>query len=169
MASASAPASWPAWVPVLTSFLGDEQQYGSVSQINLFLPNLLLGHDVCAGIETLTKTPSYNGGQPRAMAVALLAWGAFWCLWPVTNKGISCMRYWDSPFRSHVFWENHCPPMQSSCGTIKSFIDLCPPIWGPFPTMLSLCLSFLPCELRHLSTVFLCALRFARFMSYGRA
>jgi hypothetical protein len=37
-------------------FLGDEQQYGSVSPINPFLPNLLLGHDVCAGIETLTKT-----------------------------------------------------------------------------------------------------------------
>jgi hypothetical protein len=37
-------------------FLGDEEQYGSVSQINPFLPNLLLGHDVCAGIETLTKT-----------------------------------------------------------------------------------------------------------------
>jgi hypothetical protein len=36
-------------------FLGDEQQYGSVSRINPFLPNLLLGHDVCAGIETLTK------------------------------------------------------------------------------------------------------------------
>ena len=44
MASASAPASWPAWVPVLTSF-GDEQQHGSVSWINPFLPNLLLGHD----------------------------------------------------------------------------------------------------------------------------
>ena len=28
----------------------------SVSWINPFLPNLLLGHDVCAGIETLTKT-----------------------------------------------------------------------------------------------------------------
>jgi hypothetical protein len=25
-------------------FLGDEQQYGSVSRINPFLPNLLLGH-----------------------------------------------------------------------------------------------------------------------------
>jgi hypothetical protein len=37
-------------------FLGDEQQYGSVSRINPFLPNLLFGHDVCAGIETLTKT-----------------------------------------------------------------------------------------------------------------
>jgi hypothetical protein len=37
-------------------FLGDEQQYGSVSRISPFLPNLLLGHDVCAGIETLTKT-----------------------------------------------------------------------------------------------------------------
>jgi hypothetical protein len=41
-------------------FLGDEQQYGSVSQINPFLPNLLLGHDVCAGIETLTKTVSFK-------------------------------------------------------------------------------------------------------------
>ena len=38
-------------------FLGDEQQHGSVSRINPFLPNLLFGHDVCAGIETLTKTP----------------------------------------------------------------------------------------------------------------
>jgi hypothetical protein len=55
MASASAPAFWPAWVLVLTS-LGDEQQYGSVSWINPFLSNLLLGHDVCARIETLTKT-----------------------------------------------------------------------------------------------------------------
>ena len=45
MASASAPASWPAWVPVMTSF-GDEKQCGSVSWINPFLPNLLLGHDV---------------------------------------------------------------------------------------------------------------------------
>jgi hypothetical protein len=57
MASASAPASWPAWVPIPTSF-GDEQQYGSVSQISPFLPNLFLGHDVCAGIETLTETLS---------------------------------------------------------------------------------------------------------------
>jgi hypothetical protein len=57
MASATAPAFWPAWVPVLTSF-GDEQQYGSVSWMNPFLPNLLLGHDVCAGIQTLTKTAS---------------------------------------------------------------------------------------------------------------
>jgi hypothetical protein len=56
MASASAPASLPAWVPVLTSSFGDQQQYGNVSRINPFLPNLLLGHDVCAGIETLTKT-----------------------------------------------------------------------------------------------------------------
>jgi hypothetical protein len=35
---------------------GDQQQYGNVSRINPFLPNLLLVHDVCAGIETLTKT-----------------------------------------------------------------------------------------------------------------
>jgi hypothetical protein len=55
MASASSLASWPAWVPVLTLF-NDEQQCGSVSWINPFLPNLLLGHDVCAGIEALTKT-----------------------------------------------------------------------------------------------------------------
>jgi hypothetical protein len=55
MASVSAPASCPAWDPVLTSF-GDEQQYGSVRRINPFLPNLLLGLDVWAGIETLTKT-----------------------------------------------------------------------------------------------------------------
>jgi hypothetical protein len=62
MASASAPAFWPAWVPVLTSF-SDEQQHGSVSQINPFLPNLLLGHDVCAGIETLTKTGVIEGNN----------------------------------------------------------------------------------------------------------
>jgi hypothetical protein len=37
---------------------GDQQQYGDVSRINPLLPNLLLGHDVCAGIETLTKTNS---------------------------------------------------------------------------------------------------------------
>ena len=46
MASASAPASWPAWVPVLTSLVMNSIQYGSVSRINPFLPNLLLGHDV---------------------------------------------------------------------------------------------------------------------------
>jgi hypothetical protein len=39
------PSCCPVWVPVLTSF-GDEQQCGSVSWINPFLPNLLLGHDV---------------------------------------------------------------------------------------------------------------------------
>ena len=49
------PSSCPVWVPVLTSF-GDEQQCGSVSWINLLFPNLLLGHDVCAGAESLTKT-----------------------------------------------------------------------------------------------------------------
>jgi hypothetical protein len=54
MASASAPAFWPVWVPVLTSF-GDEQQHESVSWINPFLPDLFLGHDVFVGIEILTK------------------------------------------------------------------------------------------------------------------
>ena len=38
-------SSCPVWVPALTSF-GDEQQCGSVSWINPFLLNLLLGHDV---------------------------------------------------------------------------------------------------------------------------
>ena len=46
MASASAPVSWPAWVPVLTSLVMNSIQYGSVSWINPFLPNLLLDHDV---------------------------------------------------------------------------------------------------------------------------
>ena len=46
MASASAPAFWPAWIPVLTSF-GDEQQYGSISWIKPFLRNLLSGHSIC--------------------------------------------------------------------------------------------------------------------------
>jgi hypothetical protein len=59
MASASAPASWPSWVQVLTSF-SDKQQCGNISWINPFLPNLLLGHDVCAGIETLTKTSIFK-------------------------------------------------------------------------------------------------------------
>jgi hypothetical protein len=54
MASASAPAFWLAWAPILISF-NVEQQCGNVSWRNPFLPNLLLGHDVCAGIETLTK------------------------------------------------------------------------------------------------------------------
>ena len=47
MASASAPASrfLPCEVLVLTSF-DDEHSYGSISQINPFLPNLLLGHGV---------------------------------------------------------------------------------------------------------------------------
>ena len=38
----------------------DGLQCGSVSGINHFPPNLLLGHDVCAGIETLTKTMPYD-------------------------------------------------------------------------------------------------------------
>ena len=45
MASASAPVSWPAWVPVLTSF-GDKQLCKTISLINPFLPNWLLGRDV---------------------------------------------------------------------------------------------------------------------------
>jgi hypothetical protein len=47
------------WVSVLNSF-NDEQWYGSVSQINPFLPSSLLGHGVSflTAIETLTKTLS---------------------------------------------------------------------------------------------------------------
>jgi hypothetical protein len=55
MASASAPCFLTCSSSSL-DFLDDEQQYGCVSQINPFLPNLLLSHNVCAGIETLTKT-----------------------------------------------------------------------------------------------------------------
>jgi hypothetical protein len=57
MASASAPVSWPAWVPVLTSF-SDEQQYGNVSWVNPFLPppTCFLVMMFCPGIETLTET-----------------------------------------------------------------------------------------------------------------
>ena len=46
MASALAPAS--KFLPCVSSSpdFGDEQQYGSVSWINPFLPNLLLGHDI---------------------------------------------------------------------------------------------------------------------------
>ena len=39
------------WLPLVMN-----SNVESVSWINPFLPNLLLGHDVCAGIETLTKT-----------------------------------------------------------------------------------------------------------------
>ena len=46
-------------LPDLTSF-GDEEQYGSVSRINPFLPNLLFGHDVCARIETLRQGGSVH-------------------------------------------------------------------------------------------------------------
>jgi hypothetical protein len=35
------------------------QQRESVSFINPFLPNLLLSHDVCAGIESLNRTVSF--------------------------------------------------------------------------------------------------------------
>jgi hypothetical protein len=52
-------------------FLGDEQQYESVSQINPFLPNLLLGHDVCAGIEALTKTHGQDALNPIGITVTI--------------------------------------------------------------------------------------------------
>ena len=62
VASASVPASWPAWDPVPTSLVMNSKQYESVSRINPFLPNLLLGHDVCAGIETMNKTRGIRYG-----------------------------------------------------------------------------------------------------------
>jgi hypothetical protein len=52
----------PALLEFLTSF-GDEQQRENVSRINPFLPNLLFGHDVCEGIETLTKTNWYKHSE----------------------------------------------------------------------------------------------------------
>jgi hypothetical protein len=66
MASASAPAPWPAWVPVLTSF-GNEQQCESISWINPFLSNLLLGYDICAGIGTLTKTRTHPMNKYKSL------------------------------------------------------------------------------------------------------
>ena len=39
------PDCCPVWIPVPIPFK-DEQQYGSVSQINPFLPKLLFGHGV---------------------------------------------------------------------------------------------------------------------------
>jgi hypothetical protein len=96
MASASAPASWPAWVPVLTSF-GDQQQYGSVSWINPFLPNLLLGYDVCAGIDNLTKTVANDDAEPLILLplpseywiyISELSHQFIWC-WNQTTKAPS--------------------------------------------------------------------------------
>jgi hypothetical protein len=56
MASAPAPASWPAWVPLLTSF-GDEQQCGKCKLNKPFPPQLTsFVMMFCAGIDTLTKT-----------------------------------------------------------------------------------------------------------------
>jgi hypothetical protein len=78
MASASAPASWPAWVPVPTSF-GDEKQCGSVSWINPFLPKLLLGHDVCTGIKTLTKTGIISIKRFKKRLIELLIQGYSKC------------------------------------------------------------------------------------------
>jgi hypothetical protein len=71
MASASVPASWPAWVPVLASF-GDQQQCGKCKLNKPFPPSLLLGHDVCAGIETPTKTdPVYFDLKTTALTFLL--------------------------------------------------------------------------------------------------
>ena len=41
------------WLPLVM-----KSNVENVSRINPFLPTLLLGHDVCAGIETLTNTTS---------------------------------------------------------------------------------------------------------------
>jgi hypothetical protein len=55
-------------------FLGDEQQYGSVSRINPFLPNLLLGHDVCAGIKTLRQCTIIKKKKKRKTALSPADW-----------------------------------------------------------------------------------------------
>jgi hypothetical protein len=78
MASASAHAFWPAWVPVLHPLVINSN-VESVSWINPFLPSLLLGHDVCEGIEILTKTPSMN------IIIAML-WSLYYFFLTLTEK-----------------------------------------------------------------------------------
>jgi hypothetical protein len=59
------PSSYPVWDPVLTSF-GDEQQCGSVSWINPFLPILLLGHDVLC-----------RNKNPKMVGICVFCWFSF--------------------------------------------------------------------------------------------
>jgi hypothetical protein len=50
----------------------------NVSQISHFLPNLLLGHDVCAGIEILAKTiPQSLLGPMHKAHISLLFFTVF--------------------------------------------------------------------------------------------
>ena len=49
-------------------FLGDEQQDGSVSRINPFVPNLLLGYDDYAGIDS--KPGVYNSNFMLRLGIA---------------------------------------------------------------------------------------------------
>jgi len=79
MASAIFPSSWFAWLPVLTSF-GNKPQCG-IMWINSFLLNLLLVHDVCAGIETLTMTGSITIPDLKLNCrsiVIKIAWHWYW-------------------------------------------------------------------------------------------
>jgi hypothetical protein len=69
MASASAPISWPTWVPVLTSF-GYEHQFESVRWISTSLPNLLHGHDVLCRNRNL----DWCHGTPVESACQMKVW-----------------------------------------------------------------------------------------------
>jgi hypothetical protein len=104
MTSASAPAFWPAWVPVLTSF-GDEQQYGSVSWINPFLPNLLLSHDVCAEIETLTKTEGKHFSD-QAITLAKQSWSGPSISWETKWLHVIPVRCQGYPHPPQLFYSS---------------------------------------------------------------
>jgi hypothetical protein len=80
-----------------SDFLGDEQQFGSVSQINPFLPNFLLSHDVCAGIETLTKTQHLLHG---------LGWSGIHYVAPVDLELVVIFLPWFLKYQDH----GHVPP-----------------------------------------------------------
>jgi hypothetical protein len=112
MASASALASkfLPCVSPFLTSF-GDQQPCGSVSWINPSLSNLLLGHDVYAGIETLTETV-IQIQISLAVAVFLLtvtlrttvSCSFYCCVFPVSGFLSTKLPQW-----LKCYWSPHTP------------------------------------------------------------
>ena len=73
--------SCPVWVPVQTSSSDDEQQCGSVSQINPFLPNLLCGHEVSLQQQKpqLRQYTNWKHKEERGMAAATVpSTSSFW-------------------------------------------------------------------------------------------